>query len=287
MDTNRKIDLSKNEVFDPKFEEYIKDIIDTVPIRNLMRYPKENRLLKAYSTFFEIPKNNIALGFGSSDLLRRLFSLYKNKTIFIPPFEFSLSYTYSKIFNMKLVPLNKAQVVYLGNPGSFKNTFNSNYILKVIKRGYPILIIDEVYSLYFNKSYKKEILNSDNVYIVDSVSKTWGMCGFRSGIVVSSSKNIDRLNSLYKGINSNSISAEVIPIILQDTLILKEHIQRILEGKIYLESKIPSIPIEAPYTIIPKYYLTPNIKNNIIYLEFENKIRISGTTLDVFKKLGI
>lgn len=287
---SNKIKLHMNEVQDPTFEKYIKKLIEEIDVKKIMNYPNERKLYEVYSSFYDVLPQYIAVGHGADEIIGRIFYLLKDKMIFIGDNEYPMARQWADIYNMKVTTdVNKAEVIYIGNPNSYNgvdNTKRINYHLAMGKK----VIVDEVYSWFNdnrNNSFIKQSLENENLWVVDSMSKSFGFCGLRAGVVFSTKKNIEALHMLRQGFTSNSLSCELIPKVLGNKRELMDHIQRLKDGKEYLESKFAHEPSCGPYSLLKINQLTEDFSKKVLYLKGTKNARVACATIDVWKKIGV
>ena len=92
------------------------------------------------------------------------------------------------------------------------------------------MLIDEAYYGFCKETSKKFVKKFDNIFIVRSLSKAWGLAGLRLGYIISNKKNIEVLNKRRPMYEINTFGAEFLKLLLnkkylsQLNLILKDMI---------------------------------------------------------------
>lgn len=183
----------------------------------LEQYPsgmKINALLAAKE--FNVEQENIIVGNGAAELIKSVMSTLKGKTGFIrPTFDeypnrlcptdtINLmvdndNFTYDAndiigFFNEKRV--SNLVIVNPDNPsGNYINKGDLRRILEWAKENDIKLIIDESFVDFVNEDdptlVKQSILNTyPNLYVIKSISKSYGVPGLRLGILASGDKEI-------------------------------------------------------------------------------------------------
>lgn len=285
-----KLMMNLNEVRDPVFEEYVGNLIKDIEVEKLMRYPNEKALYDAYSYFYKLPPQYFGVGHGSDEVIGRIFQMYKNEVFHIGSNEYYMAAVWANIHNIKTTNnVNNADVIYIGNPNSHNGVDNTARIRFFLAMGKTV-IVDEVYA-WFNKARKNtfmyEAIDNDNLWVIDSMSKAFGFCGFRAGLVVSSKSNIESFHMIRQGVTSNSLSCELIPKVLENEKELFDHLQRLKEGKAYLESKYECDPSVAPYSLLKLAKLPKEFDDKVYYLKGTSNARVACGTKDVWESIGV
>ena len=246
----------------------------------ISRYPSGLAMQNALAAkVFGVEQENIVVGNGASELIKELAKVIAGKFgIIFPTFnEYAERIGYERIIQyipnnpdlkysiddlISLSDSDKVDNILLINPDNPSGNFiDIKEIIKLaekLKIDNKILILDESFidfSLKGETLIKQEIINNyDNLIIVKSISKSYGVPGLRLGVLVSS--NIDILKAIKKEIsiwNINSFAEYFMQIIdkyKRDYLLACKQLAEERE-RFYKElSKVPFlrvIPSEANY----------------------------------------
>ncbi|MFA7301648.1 MAG: aminotransferase class I/II-fold pyridoxal phosphate-dependent enzyme [Candidatus Shapirobacteria bacterium] len=242
MNNNIDLDFSQNlNVFDcPKnIISVLKNEIDTID-----SYPSSSRdpSIEKVSRFFNVNKDEIALGNGTTEIIFNLPTvLPKGKVVILLPsfWEYKAAnkrtsenivekYFLSEDNNFELdfADFNKtiknAQTVYLCNPNNPTSTIlDKNKILNLITNNPNTnFVIDETY-LLFRNTYNKESLsieapNYPNLFVVTSVSKFFRIPGMRIGFLVSNKTNIEKYHKTAIPYTTNRLVESILPHIFKN-----------------------------------------------------------------------
>ena len=150
-------------------------------------------------------------------------------------------YNFSKIGPMvnikdliKKIRSEKPKLLCIANPNSPTGTIIDDFyihkLIKVCKSINCFLLIDEAYYGFYNRTAKKFIKQYNNIFIIRSLSKAWGLAGLRLGYIISNKKNIELINRIRPMYEINTFGAEFFKIVIRQEisckikLILKEMI---------------------------------------------------------------
>ncbi|MDA8742950.1 aminotransferase class I/II-fold pyridoxal phosphate-dependent enzyme, partial [Candidatus Pelagibacter bacterium] len=186
---------------------------------DIYRYPdsKSKNLREQLAKKFNCNLDKIICGAGSDEVIQMLCQLYlkPNDEVVVPKHSFLMYRIYSKIVGAKVRfaeednfkistkeilknVTSKTKIVFLANPNNPTGTYLSkNEILNLRKKlnKNVLLVVDDAYSEYMvNKDYSsglKLFKNSDNVFILRTFSKIYGLSALRIGWGYGAKKIVD------------------------------------------------------------------------------------------------
>ena len=176
---------------------------------NLDKYPdgKSQSLIKAISKAHKCKLDKIICGAGSDEVIQMICQLFLNPKdeVVVPEYSFLMYRIYSKIVGAKVVfakEINfkvsvkeilkkitkKTKIVFIANPNNPTGTYlTKKEVLELRKRLNKkiLLVIDDAYAEYMkNKDYSSGLdlfKNKDNVFILRTFSKMFGLASLRVG----------------------------------------------------------------------------------------------------------
>ncbi len=201
---------------------------------NFFRYPdgKSRKLREQISKKFKCDFKRIICGAGSDEIIQMLCQLFlqPKDEVIVPQYSFLMYRIYSKIVGAKVVfskeknfkvsineilknVTNKTKIVFLANPNNPTGTYlNKTEILELRKRLKKniLLVIDDAYFEYMkNSDYKSGLdlfKSKENVFILRTFSKIYGLASLRVGWGYGSKKIIDALNIIKPPFNVNEVA---------------------------------------------------------------------------------
>ena len=289
---------------------------------NLSKYPdsKAKFLRKEISKKFNLDFNKIICGAGSDEIIQMICQLFLNPKdeVILPEYSFLMYRIYSKIVGAKVVFANeinfkvsnkeilkkitkKTKIVFIANPNNPTGTYlNKKEVIDLRKRLNKniLLVIDDAYAEYMkNKDYSSGLdlfKNKENVFILRTFSKIFGLASLRVGWGYGSKKIINALNTIKPPFNVNSTAQLAAAESLKDKKFLNKSIKHNLfyakKIKMFLENyNIFSNPVTANFLLLDfekcKYsanYLHNKLKNKGIILRstedgyhIKNKLRLT------------
>jgi len=203
-----KLDSNENYVISKQFQN---DIITSARKSSDVReYPLGGveRLIQAISKFVKIPSSMIGVGNGSDqilDLILYNFATKQTKILTSNP-TFGFFEERCKLYSIPLIAIpfsndmkldikdfvkksKNADILYLdspNNPTGFQ--FSKNELQKLIKSFNGLVIIDEAYGEFSEYSLSSMVKTQENLIVVQTLSKSFGLAGLRLGYFIANKK---------------------------------------------------------------------------------------------------
>lgn len=292
------------------------------------RYPSssQSKVKEAIAAYKNLNSNQVAIGNGSDellDLLIRCFCEPKQDNILICEPTFGMFKVYAQLNNVDVLnaPLTKefflfdeklilktitssTKLIFICSPNNPTGTSISIEQIKQIATNFKgLVVIDEAYIDFSEKQSALELINEfENIVVLQTFSKAWGLAALRVGVAYGNSFVIEILNKVRPPFNINSNSQELILKALEKSAIKDNLVESILKQKQYLENELQQLAFvknitesDANFLLmeitdannICSYLLEKNIliSNRSNLLNCENRIRISVGTEKENKQL--
>ena len=203
-----KLDSNENYVIPKQFQN---DIISSARKKSDIReYPLGgvDKLINTISKFVKIPSSMIGVGNGSDQILDLILSNFASKQTKVltsnPTFGFFeercklydiplIAIPFSNDMKLDIIDFIKqsknADILYLdspNNPTGFQ--FKKSDLQKLIKSFNGLVIIDEAYGEFSEYSLSNLTKSQNNLVVVQTLSKSFGLAGLRLGYFVASKK---------------------------------------------------------------------------------------------------
>ena len=321
----KKIWLDKNENLDSKLSKFNNKILNQIDPSVISSYPEAAKLYKKISNLYNINKNEILLTNGSDGGIRMTFEVFinKNDKVLIMNPTFAMYDIYCKMFksnydfvnyeikNKKpFIDINtilsklknfKPKLFCLANPDSpTGNSYKKSEIIKIInlcKKNNILILVDEAYFHFSKLSVIKLINKYDNLIIVRTFSKAWGVAGIRLGFLVSNKKNIELFNTFRPMYEVSSISIAIMEKLINYPDQMKESVMRLIEGKKYFLRLMKTLKFDGfdtqgnflfinfgKFSKVINNHLKKNtlVRYNFNHISLKNYTRFSATTKNNF-----
>ena len=253
-----KLDSNENLAISKQFQY---DLIDNAKKRSDVReYPlgKVENLIQALSKYLKVSPAMIGVGNGSDqilDLILANFATKKTKILTSDP-TFGFFEERCKLYSIQTIKISftkdmeldlgdfvsnakNADILYLdspNNPTGFQ--FPKKDLEKLIKSFDGLIIIDEAYSEFSDYSIVNMTKNHQNLVVVRTFSKAFGLAGLRLGYLVSNKNFVDVFTRVIQypyPINTLAIEAGIMALqkikqITEVANVIKQERRRIIDN---------------------------------------------------------
>ena len=242
------------------------------------RYPEADPspLKGTLRSLMDIPDEfGILLGNGSDELIQ-LLALACSKDDLIMSFEpsFVMYELVSKYVNLEyfgvqldsnfdinlndallIIEREKPKIIFIAYPNNpTGNCFDYDAIIEIIKSTNSMVILDEAYYAYSDKSFLSEISNFPNLLVLRTISKI-GFAGLRLGLLIGDQETIAQLNKLRLPYNINALTQTSANFLLQDKQRIINNAQIIIEERRRLSHEL---------SVFSKFKVYPSQTNFIL-----------------------
>lgn len=250
--------------------------------KNYNRYPDplQLKLKQKISSIKGIPTQHIFLGNGSDepiDLLFRIFCEPGVDNVIVCPPTYGMYSVAADINNVELVKVNLTPDFQLNVPAIMDKINEHTKMLFICSPNNPsgnsmhyddiefllnnflgIVVVDEAYINYSKqRSLIRELTEYENLVILQTFSKAWGLAGLRLGMAFSTSVIIDLMNKVKPPYNINDATAglalEALNKIDQINLQIKETVeerQRLSKALEQIEQVEKVYPSDANFILV-------------------------------------
>jgi histidinol-phosphate aminotransferase len=267
------IDLKPYQVVDKEFtlkldanESYNYLTGKTLSLKDIEYYPDHQvkTLKEALSKHIDIESKYITVGNGSSELLDLLFKAYLEKNDVVLAFDptFSMYEIYANIYQanyikvptnddfkmdmdqmIKQLSLNPKMIVLCtpNNPTGYQ--IPRKDILKLLNLTQALVVIDEAYMEFSEKdsSMMKDIFMYNNIAVLRTFSKAFGLAGARLGYMVGSLDITHVMNKIRSPYHVNALSQQAGLIALENKVNVFENINLIKQTRSRIKIELENL----------------------------------------------
>lgn len=216
--------------------------------------------------------DNILIGNGSDEIIQMMITAFceKSDKVLYPVPTFSMFGIIAKSLGISTIeiPLNsewdinleeikrsyekyRPKIIFLSSPNNpTGNYFSGDKILEIIKTIPCLVVVDEAYADFCEKTFIDELNNLNNLIILKTLSKI-GMAGLRVGYLIANEKIINTLHKVRLPYNSNSLSQAAAKVILENEGVIKSQIQQIIKGREFLWKELKELQAVGVITPFP------------------------------------
>jgi len=246
--------------------------------QTLCSYPDDAEAYHLVSSFYDIDPYNIAIGYGSCELILRILQAFKSMSLSIVTPTWQLAELYSEHIGMEYKKYPKsADMLYIANPNGITGEVLTKEQIIGILPNYQLVILDEAYGDFSNQSLVNEAPKFNNLIVVKTLSKTIAAPGLRFGYCFANSGLIKKIQNIRPGYVTTSSTVDVLKNLLPE---ITAHVARMLATREYIENKYNTIKSQGNFVLFKNKENIP-----VKMKEFENAYRMALTDLETFKKL--
>ncbi|MDQ2720603.1 MAG: histidinol-phosphate transaminase [Bacteroidota bacterium] len=229
----------------------------------LNRYPDplQWQLKQELSKIKGVLPQNIFIGNGSDeviDIAFRIFCEPKIDNVIICPPTYGMYKVCANINNVEIreIELNEkfqldvkgilsatdvnTRLLFICSPNNPSGNNMERMDIEILLNNFPgIIIIDEAYINFSRqKTFLQELVEYENLIVMQTLSKAWGLAGLRLGLGFASEKIIDLFNKVKPPYNINQSSQQLgIEALLQIEMV-NENIKKIVEQRMLLQQQL-------------------------------------------------
>lgn len=279
----------------------------------LNRYPEvtNSEIRNKIAEYIGFEKENVLVGNGSDEILDTIgkafispldkvlipsptFSLYSSVTRVYSgvPIILSLNSDYTLPVEKIITEAKNAKIAIICSPNNPTGIAYPDEEIRPILDTGMLVILDEAYSEFSGHSGLGLLNEYDNLIIMKTFSKAFGLAGFRTGYCVASETLIESMSKVMLPYNLNLISMKVVEMAIQHEDFMKDAVKKIKENRKYLYGAMKEIkgikPIQSNANFIlfeaenPRVIYEGLLKRNILirYFEGKNYLRVSVGTYE-------
>lgn len=258
-----KLDANENPYGFPP--EVLAEIFRKVSPQDFSRYPDAAavELRNSLSDYISVRPENIMVGNGSDELILNLMLTFAPGAKFavaVPTF--SMYGVHGRIASSNMVEVPRlddfridvsglisaaskpdVKIVVITSPNSpTGNATDPGEIEKVLKKANAIVVVDEAYSEFGGESCVPLLDRYENLVILRTFSKAFGMAGLRVGYLLADLAVINELLKVKQPYNLNVFSQCAAGLVMRNLPLFKERIKKILQEREKLYGELAGIP---------------------------------------------
>ena len=266
---NHRMLLDKNERTSPFESDHLQNILSSITDQDLNRYPDQSELYEKLAGFLKIDSQNLLLTVGSDSSLKHVFETFVecgNRVVSIRP-SYAMINVYAHMFGADLVTVgynenlelcedallknidSRTKLVVLPNPNQPTGTILRPAFVQELLRATEdqgvLLLIDEAYIEFSDQpSLISEISRFDNLLVLRTLSKAWGLAGVRLGYIAAEVSAIDQLRKVKSLLDINIIAIKAACYFLDRYSVIEEFVNEVKDGRELLRTELGKLNVE-------------------------------------------
>ncbi len=140
----------------------------------------------------------------------------------------------------------KPKIIFICNPNNPTGYLMNKYeIKKLLNNTDSLVVVDEAYIEFAQGSMVEYISQYENLIVLRTLSKAFGLAAIRVGYMVSDKHIINIINKVKSPYNLNSISQYVGVKALREKEKMFQYVEEVKKERKYLYNKLKKFPIEV------------------------------------------
>lgn len=274
-----KVKLDANESFMKFPRECREELLEVVETLLYNRYPDQDCLdvREIYANYAGVQRKNVMAGNGSDELIQIIANTFiddGDKAAVLVP-DFSMYGIYIKVAggNMVEIPLDgnfqldidalistineeEVKILILSNPNNpTGGVIPEGDLNRISRECNCIFVVDEAYYEFYGKTMAGKIYEYDNLIVLRTCSKAWGLAALRLGFLITNDILMEELLKVKSPYNVNSLTQAAASIALQRQDVIKKNVDMILNERDYLYQGLVQISGLKVYTSYANFIL--------------------------------
>lgn len=303
-DLEHGIRLDRNERVSDFSPEVLADVLAQFKGYSLPISPDSESLYKAIAANLQMPRESIYIVGGITEGIRILYETLSkpgdNVVSLDPTYPFYA--IFPKIFQVEYRKFGFKPDFSLDWDSLYRNIDDQTVMVTIPNPNLPIesvltvdevrdvarkcaqhgaaLVIDEAYHYFGAPTVLDLIKEFDNLVVMRTFSKAYGMAGMRLGFMVSRPDNIEYLSKTRSLVESNTFSMAIAEYMLNHLELRDEHVRQIQEGRAYVKGALAGMGAKVFGGDLTNGMLifleTPEQSKDLVAFLRERKIYIRG-----------
>ena len=281
------------------------DVISTVTPYDLTAYGELEPFYNKIAQWLNLKRSNLLLSSGSDAGIKAIYETYVSEgdEVLITLPNYAMFSAYADMYGAKRInhyydkdlSLNvdhliqkiniNTKLVVVSNPGHAGTVVSEKGISQILahaKTTNTLVVIDEAYYHFYEKTMIGHIGEYDNLVVVRTFSKAFGLASIRIGLLIANEKLIDELYKVKLVHEISGLAAKIGIYFLDHMEIIDQHVDAVNKGKDYLYKNLDELGYKTNYSNSNFVYF--EVPDNIEPLDIKNaleekKILISGPFL--------
>lgn len=279
-----KLDLNENfAVASDVVGKLLVDVCQDIDIR---LYPSlySAMAIKAISNFSGFSESEISVGNGADDVSDSLMKVFVKKgwkVLVVEP-TFAMYTFFTQLYGGKKVTAllkpnfeldvngilekcdEQTSMLIICSPNNpTGNQFKKGDVKKILQDFNGVVVVDEAYVDFAEYSVIDWVRKFDNLVVLRSFSKTFGLAGIRSGFLVSNKSIVEYVKRVTPPFDVNIVTQRLIALALQNWNYFQQRIKYIVKERGWLGNALAKIDGTIPYSSDANFILFKITKNNL------------------------
>ena len=268
IEGNYRVRLDANESYQSLPPVLMSKVLEAAAFTAFNRYPDptSGKPCRAFAKYYGVPEAYVTAGNGSDELISLImnaFLMRGEKMLTIAP-DFSMYRFYASLCEAACIELQKGEdltidaeelirisneegvrLIAFSNPCNPTSLgLNREQVRHIIRSVKALVVLDEAYMDFWDQSLLHEVNQYDNLIILRTCSKAFGMAAIRLGFAVANTVLTIVLRAVKSPYNVNTITQEIGAVILSEKKLYQEALTNILNSKKALYASMKDLEMQ-------------------------------------------
>ena len=266
--------MDRNERTSAFHDDIIEQIRKHINSEMLTNYPEIESLYDKMAKYLGVGVGNLIFHTGSDLVIKSIYETYisKGDKVLLQNPAYAMYSVYAEMFQANVIIQKykkgwefdleeykekiineRPKMVVLENPnGSIGNCFSHQQVEEVIDiaaRHNTLIVVDEAYIDFCGGSVIDLIGQYNNLIVVRTMSKAWGMAGLRVGFAVACEDLINDLFQVKPMHQLTSISIVVAETLIEHNSVIDDYVKEMQEVREYIKREFDARGIETTNSV--------------------------------------
>ena len=278
--------MNLNENFAIPSDGVKKLLLDACQNIDVRAYPPPRGSLaaKAIADFLGFDESEVAVANGADEIMDLLMKVFVRKdskvTVAEPTFPMytffvelyggkKITVMLNKNFSLDVESIlksadKKTRLLFVCSPNNpTGNQFRESDIKQLLEEFNGIVVVDEAYVDFASGSVINLVRDYNNLAVLRSFSKAFGLAGLRLGYIVSSTSIMKYFQKVVGPFNVNSVAQQAAVLALKNWMYFKEQINRVVHEREWLMNNLKQIDGVKPYPSDANFILFKVTKDDL------------------------
>lgn len=134
------------------------------------------------------------------------------------------------------------KVIFICSPNNpTGKQFEKNEVLRVVEDSGKVVVVDEAYADFAPYSLAGEAAGYENLLVLRTFSKAFGIAGLRVGYAIGNSRLVGWLRAAQSPFSVNSVAQEMVKLVLENKKVYESFIKQVIEERNYLMAELEMV----------------------------------------------
>ncbi len=244
------------------------DELQKINMSDISKYPNDRKIRKSISEKFNVKEENVLMGAGSEQLIKLIAQTFveKGDSVLVQTGSFPLFTKESKLAGGKVQYFNprnfrtstNPKLIFISNPSTPTGEFFEDQIIQKLIKDFPktMVIVDEANGEFNNQTSINSVLNNENLIVLRTFSKVYGLAGLRIGFAVGKGKMFTKLIKAQQPFAVSSVGCRLVEIALSDDVFVDRTTNFFNTERLFVTKNLRNLGLDVSSSITNNLFIS-------------------------------